>query len=65
MAMRSLTLLRGLLLAGAAAFFTLIGCGTILLLGGRLGAWQIAAVAVTGLGGAIGVFGASSALGRW
>lgn len=65
---RSDALLRGLLLAGAAVFFTALGCGTILLLGGRLGTWQIAAVAVTGVGGAIGVFGAWAALSppdRW
>ena len=48
--------LRALALVVAAVFFTLLGCGTILLLSGQLYAWQIAAAGVTGAGAAIGIF---------
>ena len=55
-------LVPALLFMAAAAFFTLVGCGTILLLTGQLHAWQLAVSGITGAGGAIGVIGVFSAL---
>ena len=46
---------RALLLVGAGVFFTLVGWAAILLLGGRVHARQKVAVAVTGIGAAIGI----------
>ena len=60
--------MRTLAFVGSAAFFTLCGCGTILLLTGQAHAWQLAVSGITGVGGAIGVMGVFGTLrppGRW
>ncbi|MDE0626282.1 MAG: hypothetical protein OXH99_07785 [Bryobacterales bacterium] len=62
LARRVHALVPALVFMGAAAFFTLVGCGTILLLTGQLQAWQLAVSGITGAGGAIGVIGGFSAL---
>lgn len=59
---------QALVFVGAAGFFTLVGCATILLLTGQLHPWQLAVSGITGAGGAIGViavFGALRPPDRW
>ena len=61
-------LLRTLAFLGTAIFFTLCGCGTILVLTGQVHASQLAVSGITGVGGAIGVMGVFGTLrppGRW